>query len=223
MPKAVNTFIKSKLNKDLDARLIPNGEYRDAVNVQVSRSESDSVGSLENVLGNVLAHNFGLTSAFSCIGQLTDETNGCIYLFITNYTDTANELQRTYSTTASNFIYRYDTVSDVATTLVTGSFLNFSKTSPIHAVNILENFLFWTDNRNQPRKINLNLAIGSYYTTEDQISVAKYNPYRSMQLFQEVGANTGVLESNMKDVTFFILDSKTPVFTPTSWNNCIDL
>ena len=201
MPKAVNTFIKSKLNKDLDARLIPNGEYRDAVNVQVSRSESDSVGSLENVLGNVLAHDFNLTIDHSCIGQLTDETNGFIYLFITNYKDTANELQRTYSTTASNFIYRYDTVSDVATTLVTGSFLNFSKTSPIHAVNILENFLFWTDNRNQPRKINLNLAIGSYYTTEDQISVAKYNPYRSMELFQEVGANTGILESNMKDVT----------------------
>ena len=43
MPKVTNTFLKSKLNKDLDARLIPNGEYRDAVNVQVSRSESDSV------------------------------------------------------------------------------------------------------------------------------------------------------------------------------------
>ena len=48
----LNTFIKSKLNKDLDARIVPNGEYRDAVNVQVSRSESSSVGSLENVLGN---------------------------------------------------------------------------------------------------------------------------------------------------------------------------
>ena len=120
MPKVTNTFIKSKLNKDLDARLIPNGEYRDAVNVQVSRSESDSVGSLENVLGNVLAHNFGLTSAFSCIGQLTDETNGCIYLFITNYTDTANELQRTYSTTASNFIYKYDTVPMIVEISETG-------------------------------------------------------------------------------------------------------
>ena len=54
MAKVTNTFIKSKLNKDLDARLVPNGEYRDAVNVQVSRSESSSVGSLENVLGNKL-------------------------------------------------------------------------------------------------------------------------------------------------------------------------
>ena len=85
MAKVTNTFLKSKLNKDLDARLIPNGEYRDAVNVQVSRSESDSVGSLENVLGNVLAHDFNLTTDYSCIGKLEDETNGVVYLFITNY------------------------------------------------------------------------------------------------------------------------------------------
>ena len=33
MAKVVNTFVKGKLNKDLDARLVPNGEYRDARNV----------------------------------------------------------------------------------------------------------------------------------------------------------------------------------------------
>ena len=52
MAQTINTFIKSKLNKDLDARLLPNGEYRDAYNVQVSKSEGPNVGSLENVLGN---------------------------------------------------------------------------------------------------------------------------------------------------------------------------
>ena len=45
MAKALNTFLKSKMNKDLDARLIPSGEYRNAVNVQISKSEGDSVGS----------------------------------------------------------------------------------------------------------------------------------------------------------------------------------
>ena len=52
MAQTINTFIKSKLNKDLDARLLPNGEYRAAYNVQVSKSEGPNVGSLENVLGN---------------------------------------------------------------------------------------------------------------------------------------------------------------------------
>ena len=40
MAEVKNAFIKSKMNKDLDSRLLPQGEYRNAVNVQVSRSES---------------------------------------------------------------------------------------------------------------------------------------------------------------------------------------
>ena len=49
-----HTFTQSKMNKDLDARLLSNDEYRDAQNVAVSRSESDDVGALENILGNLL-------------------------------------------------------------------------------------------------------------------------------------------------------------------------
>ena len=52
MPQIKNTFLKSKMNKDLDARLIPNGEYRDAQNLQISRSAGDSVGEFENILSN---------------------------------------------------------------------------------------------------------------------------------------------------------------------------
>ncbi len=44
MAQARNTFIRSKLNKDLDARLLPQGEYRDAFNIQVSKSEGSTVG-----------------------------------------------------------------------------------------------------------------------------------------------------------------------------------
>ena len=53
MAKSINTFIKSKMNQDLDSRLMPNGEYRTAKNVQVSASETENAGSLENILGNV--------------------------------------------------------------------------------------------------------------------------------------------------------------------------
>ena len=47
-----NTFLKSKMNKDLDDRILPNGEYRDARNISVGRSEDDDVGAIENVIGN---------------------------------------------------------------------------------------------------------------------------------------------------------------------------
>ena len=49
MAEVKNAFIKSKMNKDLDARLIPNGEYRDANNIQVSKSQGEDVGALENI------------------------------------------------------------------------------------------------------------------------------------------------------------------------------
>jgi hypothetical protein len=52
MAEIRNTFVKSKMNKDLDDRLLSKGEYRNAENVQISRSEGEDVGALENVLGN---------------------------------------------------------------------------------------------------------------------------------------------------------------------------
>lgn len=198
MAKAKNTFLGSKMNKDIDARILQNGDYRDALNVQISRSEGDGVGSLENVLGNSLAANFesitGITG-LTCIGYCTDDINNIIYLFLTNYTD-PSPLNLTYSASAKNFIYAYNTVTQVPTKLVEGSFLNFSKTHFIYAVNILEDLLFWTDNRNQPRKINITSALGSstFYTTEDQISVSTYNPYQAIQLYRQ-SVSTGNLEA----------------------------
>ncbi len=220
MPKIINTFLKGKLNKDLDARLVPNGEYRDARNIQVSRSEGPNVGSLENVLGNEVAVNLQtLTSAANlfCIGSLADETNNCVYLFLTDYTD-PNPSRLTYSTTAENFIIRYDAFTNSSLILVKGPFLNFSKTHQITAVNLLEDLLFWTDNRNQPRKINVQTAISvgsSHYQTEDQISVSKYNPYRSIQLYQE-SSSAGDYETTMKDVTSKFLPSGGTALTTSS-------
>ena len=59
--------------------------------------------------------------------------------------------------------------------------------------------MFWTDNRNQPRKINIDKALNdsSYYSTEDTISVAKYAPYKSIDLVTE---DNGVYTGTMKDV-----------------------
>ena len=213
MAKVVNTFVKGKLNKDLDARLIPNGEYRDARNVQVSKSEGPDVGELENVLGNKLT-SLTFPANSKCIGYVTDDTNNFIYLFVTDNA-TADYVQ---SGTGSNHqIYQYNTLTDTAITLFASpTFLNFSQLFPIYGVNIVENLLFWTDNRNQPRKINIERAVANdrYYQTEDQISVAKYNPYQPIQLWQESDLGGSVpYETTMKDVT----SKTTPVgFTATA-------
>ena len=213
MAKVKNTFIRSKMNKDLDARIIPDNEYRNAVNVQVNKSEGENVGSLENVLGNSLVRDVssivGVTN-LKCIGQVMDDSTSTMYLFFTNYTD-KNPSNLTYDAAGKSFIVSYNVTNQgTLTVLAQGAFLNFSKTHPIYGVNILENLLFWTDNRNQPRKINVDLAnptnqpIPTYYTTEDQISVAKYNPHECIELYAESKGSTSAntkYETTMKDVT----------------------
>ena len=187
MAKVTNNFIKGKMNKDLDDRLVPIGEYRNAMNAQVSRSEGPNVGALENVLGNLRVSDIRTISTVTggfTIGYCADEINNRVFIFITN------NFVDVYANTGLNAIVVYDGATNGTTVLVSGPFLNFSTLFPITGVNILENLLYFTDNRNQPRVINVDLAnpqgftTPTYYKTEDQISVAKYNPYQSIQLYR---------------------------------------
>ena len=57
MPEIKNLFTSGKMNKDLDERIIPSNQYRDALNIQVSSSEGSDVGAIENILGNSLINN----------------------------------------------------------------------------------------------------------------------------------------------------------------------
>jgi len=209
MAEVKNSFLASKMNKDLDSRLVPNNQYRNAFNIAVSESEDSDVGALENVLGNTLiatATDFGF-GPNNIIGYGVDDINEKIYLFITNYTDTSptnltNPQSGIVGRTTQSSIVCLDVGNNASTfiTLVTGRFLNFSTTHPIYSVNILEDLLFWTDNRNQPRKINIVTAANdpTYYTNEDNVSVAKYAPYKSIDLVRET--SPGTFEGTMKDV-----------------------
>ena len=188
MAEIKNNFIKSKMNKDLDDRLVPTGEYRNAQNVSISRSEGSDVGALENILGNSIIQSTVLNIPnIDVIGFLADNATNSIYLFLTDYTDAS--VNGTFAPVNTNcIISRYDTATGDYNILVEGRFLNFAKNNTIIGVNLLENLLFWTDNRNQPRKINVNLANpGSaanptYYISEDTISVAKPAPLESIKL-----------------------------------------
>ena len=76
MAEIKNSFLRSKMNKDLDDRLIPNGEYRDAQNISVGKSEADDIGALETVLGNVLGNDFNSNIvSLEIIGYYSDEIN----------------------------------------------------------------------------------------------------------------------------------------------------
>ena len=187
MPEVKNIFVGAKMNKDLNPRMISNQEYIDARNAAVINSEGSDSGLLQNVSGNTLLTDFGLTGInLEIIGFYVDPTNNILYSFITDWNDTSpDQSSRFAASTSSHYICAYNTNTNVGTVLVSGSFLNFSKTSPILGINLLEDLLFFTDNRNQPRKINVVTAATpglNYYTKEQHISVAKYYPWKPMRL-----------------------------------------
>ena len=226
MPEIKNTFIKSKMNKDLDSRLVPSGEYRDGINISVSTSEGADVGALENIRGNIKLSDFNLTDDnLEVIGYYSDVANDRIFLFLTNNSDsTINSLDgftlpdatdgaRTRNS-ADHYICVYSLRSNSGQVIVSGSFLNFSKTHPMGGVNLLENLLFFTDNRNQPRKINVDRAITNpdYYFTEDHISVAKYAPFKSIGFIKQTN---GYSELTMRNV----IDEYLPPFFAAKIDN----
>ena len=193
MAEIKNTFLKGKMNKDLDPRIIPNGEYRDARNLAISRSESSTVGEFENILGNSLIST--IPDNADIIGYFIDNNSNVAYLMATTWdplSEVANPplaIDARAPSSAKCYIVKVDlTSSNPDVILVQGYFLNFNKNFSITGINLVEDLLFLTDNLNQPRKINVRLAEQSsgHYTNEDQISVAKYAPYEPILVLDRV-------------------------------------
>ena len=209
MAEDKKTFIQGKMNQDIDDRILPNGEYRSAQNIQVTTSEGSDVGSIQNILGNTKVSNFapGFSSYddLETIGCFFDEKNNKIYYFVTNYTcpdpkltglvggDNGPTTAEQADNNTGNLFCGIFVAQDADSTglpqislLVQGLFLNFSKTNLITGVNLLENLLFFTDNLNQPRKINVETASlnPNHYDSEDKISVAKFAPFMPALLLE---------------------------------------
>jgi len=74
MPELKHNFTKGRMNKDLDERMVPNGEYRSALNIEVATSEGSNVGTVQTLKGNT-----AITSLFgdeaTCVGNIVDENN----------------------------------------------------------------------------------------------------------------------------------------------------
>ena len=83
MPEIKRLFNASKMNRDLDDRLVPPGEYREALNINVSKSEGSDMGSVENLLGNILI-NTTLISNATVIGSYRNTGSDKIYYYITS-------------------------------------------------------------------------------------------------------------------------------------------
>ena len=89
MAEIKHNFAGGKMNKDVDERLVPNGEYRDAMNIQVSTSEGSDVGTIQNILGNEEVNMPNVSDNSICVGSVADEKNDAFYWLVKeNYEET---------------------------------------------------------------------------------------------------------------------------------------
>ena len=86
MAEIKRTFTAGRMNQDVDERLVPNGEYRTAMNVEIRTSESDDAGTVQNVMGNVpfayLLQDSGAEN--QVIGSIADERNNRAFYLVKN-------------------------------------------------------------------------------------------------------------------------------------------
>jgi hypothetical protein len=180
MAELQRNFLQGIMNKDLDPHFLPDGQYRDALNIIVadsdgtfSTTDGQHNGVVQNYLGNIqMNSSLGLQPDALCIGAISVPAQNTIYWFVTS------------SDFDAIFEYNeeFDTTDVVLKSTKNGSnVLNFNPNYRITGVNYINGLLFWTDNYNPPRKINIerckNYAEDGF--TEDDISVIVKPPIAS--------------------------------------------
>jgi|DEB0MinimDraft_12_1074336.scaffolds.fasta_scaffold00245_4 hypothetical protein len=253
-------FSKARMNKDMDERLVPPGEYRDANNIQISTSDGSDIGTVQSLFSNKsralvnysstgAAQNLygGSTVKHTIVGSVADASKDKIYYLVSGGDQYDSS---SYNSTRKDYIVEYDTVketnkyvfvdifgvdttvsgtpgsnttfhialgagssiynigvrvgmnitstattpntiltSDVivtnveydtsggtnkwkittnkahglsdtnALTFESKRVLNFSKFTLITGINILDDFIYWTDNEHEPKKISISRSI----------------------------------------------------------------
>lgn len=208
MANIQRNFIAGRMNKSLDERLIPNGEYEDALNVRLGSTEGSEIGSVENSKGNtkMTSLQYEETGSISgaellsdqarCLGAYEDGQNNRIYWFVHDPAFTIGntgkiDLIVSFNPTTENLSYHVISIDDGSGGSTT---LNFNATHLITAVDLVDDLLFFTDNFNPPRVINVtqnypNPLYNIDVVTAEELMVIKKPPTSSPLLTLKVQPN----------------------------------
>jgi len=206
MAESKRTFTRAKINRDIEEKILPPGEYRDALNISVDFSEDGNVGAIENLKGNELIANqsiYGLTSATNpnatVVGSYPHPEEKKIYYFVTGdkadgifeYDIEANEI---------NTILIDSVKASVVETInlafedagVTGSVAqdgSISLTARIGANSveaITEDFSANETGSAVSRKITVSLKAPSPYTNQGELLIGSITASQPSKLAPEV-------------------------------------
>lgn len=131
--------------------LIQPHQWVNMENCRIGSTDKGVIGTVESIGGTNLLSSPEPSVTFVQIGSAEDVENRRIIYFLKN-------LHGPYDK-----IVCYDINADTFYNVLLGAqvtgFLNFDKNSLIHSARIVNGMLYWTDNLNQPRRINIDAAI----------------------------------------------------------------
>ncbi len=148
------------MDSDTSPELMPSSSGRYRLNVRIANTENGNEEAAEIPKGNTLLAYTLPPGLNYVIGSKEYEKINVIVYFIWNQL-------------GEHRILLYDEVSNVLVLILEGDFLNFKKENLITGINFVEldatnHLLYWTDFRNEPRKINIEKGIA--YSQGDYIN-----------------------------------------------------
>lgn len=183
---------------DTDERFVAKNDYRKAINCRINSIDEDSFGTLENIRSNKNIVNSNFTNG-KCIGAYEDLNANVVYYFISG------------GNTGVDSIFRYDPQTEFIQTVIQDNILNFNTNNLITGINILGDdddkfplgLLYWTDDINPPRKINVHKAINNLYPTIDTqtLNAVKYPPNNHLTCIGNSGGflnDTNITSNQLK-------------------------
>jgi hypothetical protein len=136
MAELKRNFIKAKMNKDSDERVIPPGEYRHALNIQVHTSDTGDVGALQNIAGNTKLSNVTGDNTYTphaddiCVGIISHvSTDKIYYLIHSNGGDVKKDYILEYSPLTNKITYVFVDIYSVKKTGLSGTASTFPVTA----------------------------------------------------------------------------------------------
>jgi hypothetical protein len=179
MAKISRNFITGRMNKVYDERIIPDGEYIDAMNIRMGSTENSEIGVIENTKGNLpltsLSYLDGtpLSASAKCIGAIQNSVTETLYWFVHDPEFTVGatgklDLIVSFNINTNILTYHVISINDGGNVNTT---LNFNPNYLITGVDILDNkLLFFTDDYNAPRGINVERRYANPIANIDQVT-----------------------------------------------------
>ena len=199
MPEIKHNFSAGKMNKDRDERLVQNGEYRDAMNIQVRTTDGSEdgvgdAGTVQNIKGNVLrgsayyAQGYtsvqGVVTETSVVASIADEKNNSAYFFMASANiDKAWDLKSPDQVTEQKLYI--DTIIEVKET--TGGISSNPIVVDVHGISDTYNNVFVSASGNIDYGPNGTGVFASPYNEIKVIDSSKYRVGMTMYAYEDGG------------------------------------